>query len=247
MRRLLKIGVMGGMGPETSAAFYKRIIQLFQTELGARHNFEFPEMVVHNVRAPDNVEAGVGNELLEHMLASMRLLAQTGMDFIAIPCNSAHVHIQAVQAASPIPVMDILEETAQVVQARGMKKVLVLGTRSTLGYNLYPPYLNRLGVAAIVPNEDEQAALTRIIMAVCDGSVGAATKREMLQVIQAYPQAEGVILGCTELPLVLTEAEIPIPTFDTLEILCQATFQRCLSSTKTQDARPKNGSREGEG
>lgn len=230
MRNLLKIGVMGGMGPETSAAFYKRIIHLFQVELGARHNYEFPEMVVHNVRAPDNVEAGVGHELLEYMLDSVRLLAKSGMDYIAIPCNSAHVHIKAVQAASPIPVMDILEETARVVSSRGMKKVLVLGTRSTLGYNLYPPYLARLGVASIVPNEDEQTALTRVIMSVCDGSVGPATKREMLSVIKAYPEAEGVILGCTELPLVLSEEEIPIPAFDTLEILCQAAFQRCLSA-----------------
>lgn len=230
MRQLLKIGVMGGMGPETSAAFYQRIIQLFQSELGARHNFDFPEMVVHNVRAPDNVEAGVGPELLDHMLASVRLLAQSGMDFIAIPCNSAHVHIQAVQAASPIPVMDILEETAQEVHRQGMKKVLVLGTRSTLGYNLYPPYLARLGVAAIVPNEAEQAILTQVIMAVCDGSVGEATKRQMLGVIQAYPEAEGVILGCTELPLVLHATEIPIPAFDTLEILCQSTFKRCLDA-----------------
>ncbi len=230
MRNLLKIGVMGGMGPETSAAFYKRIINYFQTELGARHNYEFPEMVVHNVRAPDNVEAGVDQALLEHMLGSVRLLAQAGMDYIAIPCNSAHVHIKAVQAASPIPVMDILEETAQVVHAGGMKKVLVLGTRSTLGYNLYPPYLARLGVTSIVPNEAEQATLTRVIMSVCDGSVGPATKRELLSVIMAYPEAEGVILGCTELPLVLNEDEIPIPAFDTLEILCRAAFHRCLSA-----------------
>ena len=227
----LKIGVMGGMGPETSAAFYSNIISLFQTERKARHNFEFPEMLIHNVPSPDNVEAGVNQELLPYMLASVALLEEAGMDFITIPCNSAHVHIDAIQQSAKIPVMNILEETAKVVASSTVTTVLVLGTKSTLGYGLYPPYLAKYGLTSLVPSAAHQDALTEMIMQVCDGTVNAQTRTRMLTLIAAYPQAQGVVLGCTEIPLIVGQKDMDLPCFDTAEILTRATFDRCVAGT----------------
>lgn len=224
MNRYKKIGVMGGMGPETSAAFYQHIIKLFQTAKGARHNYEFPEMLVHNVPSPDNVEAGVDERLLSYMIESAKLLEKAGMDFITIPCNSAHVHIEAVSETVRIPILNILEETARVVAHTSVRRVLVLGTKSTLGYGLYPPYLEARNIEAIEPGAEAQQAITEIIMHVCEGTVDDTVRARLAALIASIPRAEGVILGCTELPLAVKKTEIPIPIFDTLEILVRSTF-----------------------
>ncbi len=227
----LKIGVLGGMGPEASAAFYLRIIKLFQTELGAQLNFEYPEMVIHNIPSPDNVEAGVDEELKDYLLNSVDLLEKTGMQLLAIPCNSAHVHIDAVIEAATVAVMNILEETARAVHKAGMSQVLLLGTKSTLKYGTYLPYFKHHNIEAIIPSPAHQDIITDAIMAVCDGSLDAKIKQSVLDVINAYPEVQGVVLGCTEIPLIVSQEDMSITCFDTNEILARATFSRCQVNT----------------
>ncbi|MDA9009289.1 amino acid racemase [Alphaproteobacteria bacterium] len=223
----LKIGVLGGMGPEASATFYLSLVKLFQTELQVRHNFEYPEMMIHNIPSPDNVEAGVDDELKDYLLNSVELLEQTGMHLLAIPCNSAHVHIDAVTAASNVVVMNILEETARAVSKAKVKRVLILGTESTLKQGIYPPHLQHREIDVVVPSPDHQEVITRAIMAVCEGANDSTTKRQVLDVIESYPDIEGVVLGCTEIPLIVSQQDMELPCFDTLQILVRATFERC--------------------
>jgi len=229
MRNYRKIGIMGGMGPETSAHFYQRMIQLFQEEKGARFNYEFPEMVIHNVPSPDNVVAGVDEELWPFMRDSASLLERAGMSFICIPCNSAHVHIEAVSRAVKIPVMNILEETATHVAGTGLNRVLILATHSTIQHGLYPPVLARQGIECILPNQSEQEIVTRAIMAVCEGNLDDRVCTELTGVIENHPLAQGVLLGCTELPLIIQDQNVDVPLFDTLEILTRAAFERCVA------------------
>ena len=224
-----KIGVLGGMGPEASVAFYNRIIKLFQIEKRARHNFEYPEMMIHNIPSPDNVEAGVDEELRHYLLNSVRLLENAGMELLAIPCNSAHVHIDAVIETANVPVMNILEETAKAVSSAKIDKVLLLGTKSTLKYGIYPLYLERYGIHALIPEPHHQDEITRSIMSVCDGSVDESTRRSMRDIINAYPRAKAVVLGCTEIPMIIGAQDLDMPCFDTAEILARATFERCVS------------------
>ena len=222
----LKIGVLGGMGPEASAKFYLRIVQLFQSELQARHNFDYPEMLIHNIPSPDNVEAGVGDELRQYLLDSVALLEAASMEMLAIPCNSAHVHIDAVAEAASTPVMNILEETAKEIGRSGNRRVLLLGTKSTLDYNIYPPYLERFGITVVLPKLPHQHVVTRAIMAVCDGSLNENTRNSVLSVITSYPDIDGVVLGCTELPAIVSQKDMAVQCFDTLELLARATVER---------------------
>lgn len=223
----LKIGVLGGMGPEASAAFYLRIIKLFQTELDAQFNFEYPEMMIHNIPSPDNVEAGVNEELKEYLLNSVELLEKAGMELLAIPCNSAHVHIDAVVDAANVLVMNILEETARSVNEAGARRILLLGTKSTLKYGTYLPHFKRYGIEAVIPSPAHQDVITYAIMAVCDGSLNAQNKQDVLDVINDYPDIQGVVLGCTEIPLIVSQDDMAVTCFDTNEILASATFDRC--------------------
>ena len=223
----LKIGVLGGMGPEASATFYLSLIKLFQTELKARHNFEYPEMMIHNIPSPDNVEAGVDDELKDYLLNSVELLEKSGMQLLAIPCNSAHVHIEAVTAASKVTVMNILEETAHAVSRAKINRVLLLGTETTLKKGIYVPHLEQRNIEVVVPSPDHQEVVTHSIMAVCDGTNDGITKRQVLDVIKSYPNIEGVVLGCTEIPFIVNQQDMELPCFDTLQILARATFKRC--------------------
>jgi len=231
--RYRTIGIMGGMGPTTSIQFYSRIIKLFQEKRGAKYNFEFPEIILHNIPAPDNVVAGVTDELLKCMEGSVVLLERAGVDFIAIPCNSAHGHINALTRVAKIPILNILEETAKKVGATGVDKVLILGTKSTLNYGLYQRHLLAWGITPIIPTEPHQDALTRLIVSVCEGSCSEASTSELSNIIAAYPEAEGVILGCTELPAIFKPNPRSIAVFDSLEILSLATFAACVGSTNT--------------
>ena len=229
MNRYKKIGIIGGMGPETTVAFYQEIIRFFQKERGARHNFEFPEMLVHNVPSPDNVEVGVDDELRDYLVRSACILQDAGMDFIVIPCNSAHVHIDAVIEAVGIPVLNILQESAKAISAGGVSGVLLLGTKSTLNYGLYNGYMERAGIPYTIPDEADRDEITRVIMHVCDGSVNQEVRDRLEAVIARYPSADGVVLGCTELPLVLGPDDIDQEVFNTSLILARATFDYCVS------------------
>lgn len=236
----LKIGVLGGMGPEASAAFYLRIIKLFQVEMGARHNFEYPEMLIHNIPSPDNVEEGVDDELKEYLLSSVALLENAGMQLLAIPCNSAHVHIEAVVEETTSVVMNILAETARAVQAAGASRVLLLGTKSTLNYGTYLPYLDRYDIETVIPSNSQQEVLTRAIMAVCNGSVDSRTRQDVLDIIDDYANIDGVVLGCTEIPLIVGQNDISVTCFDTNEILARATFERCQLNSSDKNCNRKN-------
>ena len=217
------IGVIGGMGPTTSIHFYELVINRFQERKGARYNYEFPEMMIHNVPSPDNVAAGVNEELRTFMLDSCSKLEKAGVDFITVPCNSAHVFIDDLIEFSSVPVINILEETANTAKRCGLKNVLVLGTWSTLKHGLYNSWLEKLGVPYQTPNEKDQKVLTELILKVCDGSVDENAKQRFADLIAGYSDVDSVILGCTELPQVAS-AKIGVPVFDSLEILADSVF-----------------------
>ena len=149
------------------------------------------------------------------------------MELLAIPCNSAHVHIDAVIEAATVPVMNILAETARAVHEAGARRILLLGTKSTLKYGTYPPHFERYNIEAVIPSPTHQDILTQAIMAVCDGSLDAQHKQNVLNLINDYPDIQGVVLGCTEIPLIVGQNDMDIACFDTNEILARATFERC--------------------
>lgn len=185
-------------------------------------------MLIHNLPSPDNVEAGVDDELKSYLIRSAQLLEKAGMELLAIPCNSAHIHIDAVIHSVNIPVMNIVEETALVASEKKLNSVLLLSTESTRNSGLYTAQLKRHSISTITLNDCDQKKITQNIMDVCDNKVTADTRKSTQDIIKGYPEAQGVILGCTEIPLILSQSDSDIESFDTAEILAQATFERCV-------------------
>ncbi len=222
------IGILGGMGPEATAELYLRIIRIFQEEYGAKYDDDFPEIVILNLPLPDVVENPAGEKEVEKILVEgVQKLETAGADFIVIPCNTVTYFLSAMQKAVAIPILSILEETAKEVQKEGIGKVGIIGTEMTIGRGIYAEVLG--GIELIVPEVKEQKATTRIIMKILAGEKDREDTFFLRRLVHQLKSlgAEKVILGCTELPLLLTENA---DTIDTLEVLAKAAVQTTMKN-----------------
>lgn len=219
------IGVLGGMGPLASADFLARLTLAHPAERDQDH----PEAVLYSAtQVPDRQAAAVagGPSPLPALLRGIRLLEAAGAGCIAIPCNSAHVWFDAMQAATALPILHIVDAAAQVLPA-GTRIIGVMGTRATLESRLYQRRLEARGYTCLTPTEAEMhEAVLPAIAAVKANAVAAATL-PLLDVAArlARDGAEAVVLGCTEMPLALRGPEVAqagVQMVDTIDALARA-------------------------
>ena len=228
--------VIGGMGPTAGARFYTELITLFQRRRGAILNHEFPEIILHSIPTPDNVASSVGPQLLHHLIRSVHILATAGCDLVAIPCNSAHLYFEQLQNTTTLPILNIVEESAEAVSKTNCQRVLILGTHSTIRGAIYQRALNRRGIESETPTSKEQRRLTRAILGICSG-VGLSKSAELVQnIIDAHTQVDGILLGCTELPLVAEDLTGDVPFFDSNAILGKAAFECAIGKRSVRNS-----------
>ena len=226
MKPYKTIGILGGMGPEATAELYLRIIRIFQSKYGAKYDDDFPEIVIINLPIPDVVEDLSEEKAVREMLVSgVRKLENAGTDFIVIPCNTVNFFFQSIQEAVSIPVLSILTETADEIRRMKVKTVGLLGTEMTMSKNIYNSVLQ--DIPLIAPSIEEQKGITKIIINVLAGKKNALDRKFLLGLIDKLKEsgAEKVILGCTELPLLLKRSNDLI---DTIDVLAQATVREAV-------------------
>ena len=207
------IGILGGMGPEATAELYLRNIRLLQAE-GARYDADFPEMLIYNLPLPDMVEQQGNKKAIAALLRqAIARLRDAGADFIAIPCNTAFSYMESGEG-----ILSIVAETRKEI-ARWDGKVGVLGTEATIRSRLYE---------GIIPDSGDQRKVTRIIMNILSGKKLRSDKDALLGIMGRLQEkgATGVVLGCTELPLLVSQKDAPIMMFDTLDVLARAVIGR---------------------
>lgn len=218
------IGVLGGMGPLASADFMARLTLAHPAERDQDH----PEAVLYSAtQVPDRQAAAVagGPSPLPGLLRAIRLLETAGAGCIAIPCNSAHVWFDDMQAATHLPILHIVD-AAEAALPPGTRTIGVMGTRATLESRLYQRRLEARGYTCLTPTEAEmRQAVLPAIAAVKANDLAAATA-PLLDVARrlAADGAQAVVLGCTEIPLALRgpEAEAPVVLVDTIDALARA-------------------------
>ena len=223
MSKYKTIGILGGMGPEATADLYLHIIQLFQQKYGAIYDSDFPEIIIVNLPIPDVVEnANEQNAVKEMLIEGVKKLEKTGADFVAIPCNTVTYYIKEMQNAVSIPIINILQETANEVIRSRVKKVGLLGTETTIKSKIYDNVLRELQILTL--EKLEQIETTKIIMNILAGRKTSEDRKKLLEFVQKLKNkgAEKIILGCTELPLLIKENN---DVFDTLEILAKSTVK----------------------
>ena len=222
------IGILGGMGPEATAYLYMSIIRILQSK-GDKYDSDFPKIIIYSLPLPDIVEKIKSEKFIVSMLIDgVKKLEFVGSSFIAIACNSVFFYIKQMQNAVSIPIINVMEETAKEVSEKDYKKVGLLGTKLTIKQKLFDNALGKYGIKIIYPNEKQQEKITKIIINILSGK---KLKSDTLQLnlIIKYLQnkgAESIILGCTELPLILSQENIDIELFNTTKIIAKEVVEK---------------------
>lgn len=222
------IGVLGGMGPESTAELLVRITRATPVEVEQDHH---RVVIDSNPRIPNRTEALLtGNHapVVDALTATARYLEQAGAQVLGIPCNTAHAFVDAVRQAVSIPVIDMVAQTSRRASELfdAGAAVGILATDGTLHVRLYHDALARVGLAATTPSSPE---LQRTVMATLDGvklsgvtSAGARNLTAAIQDMRESSQIKGLIAGCTEASLVLEQHTPPLPWLDPLQELAEA-------------------------
>jgi aspartate racemase len=217
---------------EGAALCYRTICVEGATMLGP---YAHPEVTVHTPSLADYMACiyrsdwvGVG----ELMLASARNLKAAGSDFLICPDNTIHQALPHVVPRSPLPWLHIAEEVASAAVARGFKRLAITGTRWLVDSDVYPDALRARGLAYMRPTPEECDAINRIIMDELVCSVFKAEAVAYFQRVYARMKEVGcdaVVLGCTEIPLIMNDANSPLPTLDSTRLLARAALSRAVA------------------
>lgn len=211
------VGILGGMGPDATVDLFQKILRATPA---ARDQDHLRILIDCNSKIPDRNEAflGRGEDPFPALRESAQLLERAGAHLIAIPCNAAHGWHDRVQGAVTVPVLHIMEATADLVRARypAVGRVGLLAATVTVRVGLYQRALERYGIASLIPDDSSQGEVMRVIRAVKAGDQGSETRRLIREQANglAAQGAQAVIAGCTEIPLVLGEADASVPVVD---------------------------------
>jgi aspartate racemase len=226
---MTRLGLVGGLGPESTIDYYCRILDGWKaTDPGTS-----PSIVIDSldVRRALDLVASDREALTDYLLASVDRLAHAGADFVAISANTPHLVFDALAARAHVPLLSIVETCAEEASRRGLRRVLLLGTGFTMEAPFYPEVFGRRGIDIVVPTEDERRWIHAIYVGeLLRGEFHDSTRRELVSIIERIRRAEaidGVILGGTELPLLLRGREVAaLPILDTTALHVGAIVKR---------------------
>ncbi len=228
-----KIGMIGGLSWVSTAEYYRRVNEIVADRLGGAHS---ARVALESVERQDYVDAviGRGDEAAASamILDAARAVERAGADFIVITCNDVHRFVPEIAPEIAIPFLHIAEATAAAVKDMGLATVGLLGVRKTMEGTFYPDVLAGHGIATLVPDESDRAYVHDTIYAELVKDVFTdETRAGYREVIERLAErgAEGCILGCTEIPLLLKPDDVAWPTFSTTELHCQAAVTMALA------------------
>jgi len=215
------IGLIGGMSWESTVTYYQSINETIRQQLGGLHSAKILLYSVdfHEIEAL--MSKNEWDKSAELLAAAAVNLEKAGADFILICTNTLHKVAPQVQAKLNVPLIHIAEATAEALKENGISKAALLGTKHTMKQDFYKEKLIAAGIDVFVPDDNDVELLNRIIFdELCLGIVSDKSKKKLLRIIaqMADSGAQGVILGCTEIGLIISQEDTPTPVFDTTVI-----------------------------
>ena len=228
------LGMIGGLGPESTVDYYRMIIAAYREQ---KQDGSYPAIIINSIdlnKVRDLVTANALADLAAHLVAEVQRLARAGADFGLVTANTAHIVFDDIRRQSPIPLISIVEATCDAARALGLKRLGLLGTRFTMQGRFFPDVFARAAMTLAVPAEDEQTYIHEKYMdELVNGIFLPETRDGLMQIIGRLKEREhidGVILGGTELPLLLRDAPgQDIPFLDTTRIHVKAAVSEMLS------------------
>jgi aspartate racemase len=228
------VGIIGGIGPESTVDYYRAIIAGYREQ---SRDGSYPSIIINSVDLTKMVEWVTANQLAkvtDYVVGELQKLARAGADFGLLAANTPHLVFDEVRRQSPIPLISIVQVTCDAAKALGLKRVGLFGTSFTMQGRFYPEVFSREGIALVVPNPDEQAYLhDKYMSELLKGIFLPETRERLLTIVdrlKRQERIEGVILGGTELPLILRDVIVPgVPLLDTTQIHVKAIVEQLLS------------------
>jgi len=227
------IGLIGGMSWESSLEYYRIINETTRTQLGGLHSSKCILYSVDFAEIETLQHQGKWQEAAQLMLAAGQSLERAGADFVIICTNTMHKLADEIQANMRIPLLHIADATAQKIKAAGLNTIGLLGTRFTMEQDFYKGRLiDKYGLKVITPDSQEREIIHRVIYdELCLGIVKQDSREQYIQIMEKLVQegAEGIILGCTEIELLVHEGDSQVPLFPTTKIHAIAAVEYALS------------------
>lgn len=226
------IGLIGGMSWESSLEYYRIINEETKKHLGGLHSAKSLMYSVDFAEIEELQHKGDWETATKLMVDAAKRLENGGADFVLICTNTMHKMAKAVEEAISIPILHIADPTAEAIKAQGLTKVALLGTKYTMEQDFYRGRLiEQFGLDVIIPSETDRQTVHDIIYdELCQGEIKATSKQQYMEIIDRLVTdgAQGIILGCTEIGLLIKQADVALPVFDTTQIHATAAVEMAL-------------------
>jgi len=220
-----KLGLIGGIGPESTLDYYKGIIDGYRKRTGGD---DYPVMVIDSLNLTEMYNLASKKDwkpFTDILVESTTRLVAAGAELAAMAANTAHIVFDEVKKRSPLPLVSIIEETCHYALSKKCKRVVIFGTAFTMSSGLYTEAFARYGMEAFVPTGKDQKTIHNIIFPhLQEGIVIPEEKKAVLEIARRMisdKRADALVLGCTELPLLIREGDLELPLLDTTQIHIQ--------------------------
>ena len=228
------LGIIGGIAPESTIEYYRLIIASYRAQ---DPDGNYPSLIINSINLKKMIDLITANKLAdvtEYLLIELQKLASAGADIGLLASNTPHIVFDDLQQKSPIPLISIVQATCQTAQAMGLRKVGLFGTRFTMQGQFYPEVFRSRGIELIVPDMNDQEYIhDKYMNELIDGIFLDETRESLLAIAERLKKKsgiEGVILGGTELPLILRDVnDSEIPFLDTTRIHVEQAVAQILN------------------
>jgi aspartate racemase len=236
MLTMKKLGLIGGMGPESTLEYYNSIINAFKD---GKVKLNYPEIIIYSV----NLSEFLGlmttksfDNVVELLISKLNALKRAGAEIAAITANTPHMLFDKINERTPLPLISIVETTCSETIRRGLKKPGLIGTGFTMAGTFYQEVFGRHGIPIAIPDEEDRKIINEKLFTEIElGIFKSETRTLLIQLIQKMvqqQQIDSLILGCTEFPLILTDMEYAgIPMLNTTRIHVDAIVNACRSDS----------------
>lgn len=235
-KHMKTVGIIGGFGPETTAAFQLEIVDL----CAAQKQRTRPPILMWNTPIPIQIEDDLilkgesMDKFLPFLISGAKMLEKAGSDFLVFPCNTLHIFINEIRNAVSIPVLSIIDEMAMSLGKNGVDRIGLIGTSLTIKSNMHTDKLHTFGINTVLPSKNDQVRIDRAIHNILNQKNTMETKKDLERIANTFKKQgiNHILLACTDLQLLFPN--IPgLIIHDTMEVFAQATVREIIGDSAT--------------
>lgn len=226
------IGLLGGMSWESTTSYYTRLNELINEKLGGLHSAKINLVSIDFEEIEQCQKKNEWEKAGAILGREAKSLEASGADFMLLCTNTMHKVVAQISKYTTMPILHIADATIEELKKKNIEKVGLLGTEYTMKQNFYKDRISEKGITVTIPSEEDISIINTIIFEeLCQGKILDESKDKFLQIVDhlVASGAQGIILGCTEIGLLIQQKDVPTPIFDTTELHCQAAVHYALA------------------